>query len=556
MGIEFPLGIDSFEKLRSTGRYYVDKTEFIGRLLQNTYEVNLVTRPRRFGKTLAMSMLEDFFDISKDSSADFEGLKIRENQELCAKWMNQWPVLFLTLKSVEGNDFESAYGMLRVLISGVCKKYAFLENSDRADRDDIRCFRSLKAQESSPEILKDSLHTLMRMMNDHYGKPVILLIDEYDVPLAKASEAGYYSEMMDVIRAMLGKALKTNEFLKFAVITGCLKIAKESIFTGTNNFVSDTITGDRFDEYFGFTEADVHQILADANFADHAAEIKTWYDGYRFGSVEVYCPWDVLNHVAALQLNPRKKPQNYWGSTSHNGIIYRFISREDLEVNHKFEKLMAGEYLIESVTEDLTYDTLRSSEENLWSLLYLTGYLTRADLAEEDDISAEGQIALKIPNEEVRSIFKTAIVEWFNDSVKCTDRKELFEAMWSGDDQKASLAISDLLFSTISYHDYKESYYHAFLAGIFAGAGYIVESNYERGTGRPDVVVKDKKARKALIIEAKHADSEKNLESACRQAMDQIVDKRYTYGLERGYQSVISYGAAFFEKECLIKRVI
>lgn len=553
MAINFPLGVDSFRKLRQENCYYVDKTGSIRELVSQKFEVNLITRPRRFGKSLLMSMLEDFFDISRDSTADFEGLKVLSQPDLCAEWMNQWPVVSLTLKSVEGLDFDSAYGMLKVLIAGLFKKYAFLETSTHVDADDRTIFKELKAQKSNMENLKDSLHILTRMLNACYGKPVILLIDEYDVPLAKASEAGYYDRMLDMIRSMFNNALKSNEFLKFAVVTGCLKIAKESIFTGTNNFVSDTITGDRFDEYIGFTESDVDKILEDSGFMDHREEIRLWYDGYRFGDVNVYCPWDVLNHVAALQVNPSKQPQNYWGATSHNGIIYRFISREDLDVNNKLEVLVSGGVLKEKITEELTYDTLKSSETNLWSLLYLTGYLTQTQWPEDGSVPGPGEVALRIPNEEVKSIFKTAIVEWFNESVKTVDRSRLFSAIWAGDTKTASEQISDLLFTTISYHDYQENFYHAFVAGLFSGAGYIVDSNYERGTGRPDVIVLDKRTRRALVIEAKHAASEEKLSAQCDAAVRQIHQRKYIQGIDKGYRSVIGYGIAFFEKECMVK---
>ena len=554
MTIKFPLGIDSFEKLRKAGCYYVDKTDFISTLLRDEFEVNLVTRPRRFGKSLMMSMLEAFFDIARDSRDIFAGLKISEADRLCGEWMNQWPVIFLTLKSVEGRTFELAYERLEILISDLCLKYSFLRESTKVDSADIDMFNRLISKTASRAEVGNALYLLMRMMHAQYGKQVILLLDEYDVPLAKAGEADYYVEMMDVIRGMLGKALKTNEFIKFAVITGCLKIAKESIFTGTNNFVSDTISSDRFDEYFGFTEADVRKLLEDSGFCDHAEEVRVWYDGYRFGSTEVYCPWDVLNHVASLQINPNKKPQNYWGATSHNGVIYRFISREDLDVNAKFETLMAGGYLIERITENLTYDTIKSTEENLWSLLYLTGYLTQTDMPEDFTGDRNEYMALRIPNEEVKSIFKTAIVEWFQDAVKAADRKELFEALWNGDAERAEQLLSEILFETISYYDYQESYYHAFAAGVFSGAGYVVESNYERGNGRPDIVVKDKAKRRIMVIEVKHAKKEKDLEKERDKAVDQIFDRKYMQGLEKGYRSVIGYGAAFFEKECLMKR--
>ncbi len=556
MKINFPLGNDSFTEIRQNKNYYIDKTDFIKNLLSESFKVSLITRPRRFGKSLTMSMLEDFFDINRDSREDFEGLSIMKEPELCAEWMNKWPVIFITFKSVEGLSFESAYGMLKVLISDICIKHNYLMHSDDITLEDLEVFKKLKSRKADDEDIKASLYILSRMMNAHYGKPVILLIDEYDVPLAKAGEVGYYDEMMDVIRAMLGKAFKTNEYLKFAVLTGCLKIAKESIFTGTNNFVSDTITSDRFDEYIGFTQGDVDKILKDAGFEEHAEEIKYWYDGYRFGSVDVYCPWDVLNHAAALQVNPETKPKNYWGSTSHNGVIYKFIDRRDLDVNEKFEALLAGECLIEEITEDMTYDTLKSSEENLWSLLYLTGYLTQGCLPEsrEGREPEEDEVALRIPNEEVKRIFRKAIVDWFNDAVKTIDRSELFDAMWNGDEKRSSELITEILFDTISYHDYKESYYHAFIAGLFTGAGYAVGSNYERGNGRPDVVVKDRANKRAILIEAKHVDSKEKLSAGCAEAVAQINDKKYATGLHKAYRRVVCYGIAFCEKDCMVKR--
>lgn len=555
MGIRFPLGMDSFKKVREEKLYYIDKTAFIRELLSRQFEANLITRPRRFGKTLTMSMLDDFFDISRDSTARFENLEIYKDAELCKEWMNQWPVIFLTLKSVEGSDFNTAFRRLKVLIANLCKSYAFLEMSEAVDEDDRILFKELKGQRAGAENITDAILLLTRMMHAHYGKPVILLIDEYDVPLAKASEANYYTEMLDVIRALLGVALKTNPYLKFAVVTGCLRIAKESIFTGTNNFVTDTITGESFDEYFGFTQRDVMKLLEDLQLTDHSEEIRRWYDGYRFGKTEVYCPWDVLCHVNALQDNPHREPENYWGNTSHNGIIYRFISREDLNVNEKFEVLLSGGSILETILEDQTYDTLKSSEQNLWSLLYLTGYLTSADPDGLQEQTEKGKIALRIPNEEVKSIFKAAIVEWFRDSVLTVDRHKLFDAIWNGDTKQVQEQISDLLFSTISYHDYQESYYHAFLSGLFAGAGYIVESNYEHGKGRPDVVVKDKRSRRVLIIEVKHAGTEAALHKKCEEAIGQIRDRKYMQSLDKGFRTRLGYGIAFFEKECMVLKV-
>lgn len=553
--LNLPLGIDRFEKLRRENCYYIDKTNFIRELVRQPFEVSLITRPRRFGKTLTMSMLEDFFDIAKDSRADFQGLNIYHDKEVCTEWMNQWPVIFLTLKSVSGNHFESAYGMLKVLISGLCKKYSFLEKSSCVDKDDRKIFKQLKSQDSSLENIKDCLYTLTRMMYHHYGKPVILLIDEYDVPLAKASDFEYYHEMLDIIRALFDKALKSNEFLKFAVITGCLKIAKESIFTGTNNFVSDTISGGRFDEYIGFTEADTQKLLLDAGFADHKDEVKLWYDGYRFGSVNIYCPWDVLNHVAALARNPSKMPQSYWENTSHNQIIRKFIERKDLwkeeHINDALETLLAGGYITQKIAESLTYDMLHSSADNLWSLLYLTGYLTQAPEPANIDPKS-GLTALRIPNEEIRRLFQATIKEWFNDEIKAADRTELFRALWEMDEKACAEILSQMLFDTISYHDYREEYYHAFVTGVLSFAGYSVKSNAESGEGRPDITLKDERNQRAILIEIKRSKTFGEMDHGCANALEQIRNKQYGKELEEEYKEILCYGICFYKKRCRV----
>ena len=392
----------------------------------------------------------------------------------------------------------------------------------------------------------------MAMMQTHYGKRVILLVDEYDVPLAMASENGYYKQMLDVIRGILGQVLKGNSSLKFSVVTGCLRIAKESIFTGTNNFVSDTISGRRFERYFGFTEKEVRELLENTGFSEYKNEVKLWYDGYLFGREKIYCPWDVLNYINSLQDNPDAKPENYWKNTSHNGIIRSFIDRTDLAVNEKFEVLLAGGIIRERIEEDLTYDVLHSSEENLWSILYLTGYLTQEEASEEAvDVAL---VALKIPNREIRSIFTDTVARWFQDTVMGMDRRSLFVAFWNGDVEKITEQISDLLFQTISYHDYKESYYHAFLAGIFVGAGYGVESNYEHGAGRPDIAITDKKSRKAIVIEVKHSQRASGMLKDCSAALQQIRTRSYADDfLADGYRAVWCYGAAFYGKSCLIQ---
>lgn len=554
---KFPLGIDSFEKLRDEGSYYIDKTDFIVELLENTFEVNLITRPRRFGKTLMMSMLENFFEISRDSSLAFEGLKISEHKELCESWMNQWPVLFLTFKSVEGKHFEEAYAQLKALISDYCIMHEFLAESEKVNRFDRELFQRFMQKTASEEEIRNSLFTLTRMLTAHYGKQVILLIDEYDVPLAKASEAGYYEDMLDVMKLMLGKALKTNGFLKFAVMTGCLKVAKESIFTGTNNFISDTISGERFNEYFGFTEKDVQKILEDIEFTERREEMKSWYDGYQFGSVEVYCPWDVLNYAAALQRDANAVPESYWEHTSHNGIIRKFISRKDLwreeHINDDFETLMAGGYIIKNVSENLTYDTVHSSADNLWSLLYLTGYLTQIPPSEVKELEkGSKKAALRIPNEEIRGIFKSSIIEWFEESVKADDRQELFEALWGKNEKVCAELLSAKIFETISFYDYKEDFYHAFVAGILSYAGYKVISNREQGEGRSDILVCDEKRNRAIVIEVKTAKKLQDMEEKCREALEQIYDKRYAEALDEEYDEIICYGMSFFKKRCRV----
>lgn len=563
VSIKIPLGIEDFAELRNGNYYYIDKTAFIKELLSQQFKANLITRPRRFGKTLAISMLEDFFDISRDSKAHFDGLEISKETSLCEKWMNKWPVVFLSLKNVEGLNFDEAFGMLRVLIADLCKKYAFLGESNKVDLADKEIFNALRFQKADRENLKSSLSLLTRMMSAHYGSQTILLIDEYDVPLAKAHDNGYYREMLGVIRAMLGISLKTNPYLKFGVVTGCLKISKESVFTGINNLVANTITVERFDECIGFTEPEVMELLSVTGFTDHADEVRMWYDGYRFGSVDVYCPWDVLNHVMALIENHKSQPRLYWESTSGNDVIYKLFENKQFDVNSKFEKLLAGGFIRQAITEDLTYDSLEASEENLWSLLFMTGYLTQYreetitefsnKITDDGYQMKEKSVALCLPNEEVREIFRRLVVEWFKKSVQFIDRSEIFNTLWNSDVKVAEKGISDLLFTAISYNDYKESFYHAFVAGLFAGAGYIVESNREYGDGRPDVVIKEKCKRRVMLFEVKHADVGETLDHACKEAVKQIKEKRYSEPfIMEGYRTIISYGIAFKGKDCKI----
>ena len=553
--IYLPVGIASFAKIRENNYYYIDKTGLIRKLLRsNPDEVTLITRPRRFGKTLNMNMLAEFFDIRKDSAALFAGLEVAKDKMLCDTWMNQYPIVYFTFKNVEGLDFASARGMLMEAVVRLYKEHYYLLDSEKVnDLDKEKFIRAAKGEISDTE-LKNSLLALMFMLREYYGKPVILLIDEYDVPLAKASERQYYEQMLDMIRGFLGQALKDNPALRFAVVTGCLRIAKESIFTGTNNFVSDTISDHRFAEYFGFTEEEVEKLLADTGLSGGLRQMRRWYDGYRFGNVEIYCPWDVLNYVSKLSEDKKAKPESFWENTSDNSIIRSFMERTDLGVQDKFEKLLAGDCVKTELVENLTYDTLHSSEENLWSLLYLTGYLTTA--YPEAEQGGDERTALRIPNEEIMLIFRRMALEWFQEQSLRNDRKELFDAAWNGEAGVLTEMLSDILFDTISYHDYQESFYHAFLAGLFSGAGYIVESNYEHGLGRSDVVIKDRKHRRAILFEAKHAADEAMLEKDCDSALAQIKKKQYDKGLEReGYRSVLCYGIAFYKKECLVKKI-
>ena len=552
--LSIPVGISNFAEIRRNGYYYIDKSGLTEELLKTTgTQVTLITRPRRFGKTLAMSMLESFFDIRKDSKALFEGLAIAKRQDLCDEWMNQWPTVFVSFRQVDGLNFASAYDMLTMVLADLYNQHLYLLDDSSATAFQKETFTHIAHGRGTEKEVKSSLVLLTAMMCQHYGKPVILLIDEYDVPVAKANSNGYYKEMLDVMKGLM-QALKDNQALRLAVITGCLKIAKESIFTGTNNFVSDTITDSRLNEYFGFVQSEVDQILKDADATDKADSIKQWYDGYHFGDFDVYCPWDVMNYLLELQHNPKAKPVSYWKNTSDNAIIRSFIDYAGSNITKKLETLMAGGTIVQRVDESLTYDYLHSSEDNLWSMLYLTGYLTKA---RETDYSGElpdGAVALMIPNAEIKEIFETTVIKWFDDSTKKWNRNALFDAVWNGDSESLTREMNMLLRRTISYHDYKEDFYHAFLAGIFTGAGYMVDSNKEHGEGRSDVVVYDTINGRVAIFEAKYTKSLDKLESECDTALQQIDDRMYAKEYEDDYDQILCYGIAFFKKRCMVKK--
>ncbi len=555
--LNIPVGVSDFREIRQNGYYYIDKSGLIRELLKNTAtKVTLITRPRRFGKTLSMSMLENFFDIRKDSRAWFEGLEIARDSELCQAWMNQWPTVFFSLKDIDGLNFESAYGQLKAQISELYKKYAHLLEYDAIDPDDKQNFLDLKAGRAGEVQVSRALSLLLRIMEAYYQKPVILLLDEYDVPVAKASSNGYYEQMLEVIKTMMSTALKDNSCLRFAVITGCLKIAKESIFTGTNNLVSDTIGTSGLNEYFGFTQKDVDRLLGDAGANSQAENIKAWYDGYRFGNFEVYCPWDVMNYLRDFQQNPEARPVSYWKNTSDNAIIRSFIDYAGGAITKKLETLLSGGYILQHIDENLTYDYLHSSEDNLWSVLYLTGYLTGLREEELPGAVPDGMTALRIPNEEIREIFETTIRKWFDDSAKTWNRKDLFASIWQGDSEAATEEINKLLRRTISYHDYREDFYHAFLAGIFTGAGYAVESNKEHGEGRSDIVVSDYMDGWVAIFEIKYSDSPEELETDCEKAIRQMDERMYAVEYEEQYpaERILCYGISFFKKRCLVKK--
>ena len=552
--LKIPVGVSDFAKLRQEGCYYVDKSGLIIDLLQkSTAEVTLITRPRRFGKTLGMSMLANFFDIRLQSRDLFAGLEVVQHKELCEHWLNNWPVVFLSFRGVEDRNFQGAYAMLASVLSDLYKQHLYLLESEKVNVFDKQAMQRILERCADAVDIKGSLLLLTRMLNAYYGKKVILLLDEYDVPVAKANSNGYYDEMLDVMKGLM-QALKDNSSLQFAVITGCLKIAKESIFTGTNNFVSDTILASRLNEYFGFTQKDVDKILRDADAEQYADSIKKWYDGYHFGDFDVYCPWDVMNYLRDLTYDAAAKPVSYWRNTSDNAIIRSFIDFAGSNITKKLETLLAGGYIVQRIDENLTYDYLHASEENLWSVLYLTGYLTQVREQDLEQPAPDNMTALMIPNAEIKEIFETTVAVWFMDNAKSWDRKKLFAAVWQGDSEVVTQELNKLLRKTISYHDYREDFYHAFLAGVFAGAGYTVESNKEHGEGRSDVVVYDVVHGRVAVFEAKYAKSLAQMENECDKDLQQIDEKMYTEEYQDDYDDILCYGIAFFKKRCLLKR--
>ena len=556
-----PLGISDFEKIRENAYYYVDKSLLIKDILNGgkPYEVNLITRPRRFGKTLAMNMLNCFFDIRKDNKKLFDGLKISKYKNICDEYMNKYPTIFITFKDIDGLNFDAAYGALTYNVTSLFNEFDFLLDLKDIKEDDRSNFLALKSGKFDKTILKNSLYLLIKVASIYYDKPVILLLDEYDVPLAKAGEYGYYSEMLDVLKGLLSGSFKDNKYLKMAVITGCMQISKESIFTGANNFVSNTISKGNLNEYFGFTDSEVEQLLKDVNFIKQLPIVKKWYNGYNFGGIDIYCPWDVLNYVEdCIHNSYNLRPISYWKNTSDNSIIRSFINYKINTIKDNLEVLMNDKYILCHIEENMTYDFENYNENHFWAILYLTGYLTkcRDEFVSKEDlrkIENDNLVALVIPNSEVKEIYKDTIITWFNDSVKSFNIDKLFKAIWKNDTHVATEELNRLLLKTISYHDYKEDFYHAFLAGIFAGGDYIVESNKEHGTGRSDIVVVDPENYHALIFEVKCAKKMDKLDQECDKALSQIVNKKYSLDFIEKYRKITRFGIAFYKKNCLVK---
>ena len=559
--LKLPVGIEDFAEIRQAGFYYVDKTKFIEQLLDGWGKVNLFTRPRRFGKTLNMSMLRYFFEIGADASL-FDGLQIAENKKLCEEFQGKYPVIFLSFKNVEGLTFADAQYRLTELIAGEAERFAFLAQSDKLTENEKSLYRGLTAVREgryalAGEVLASALQTLSKLLSKHYGQKTVMLLDEYDVPLDKAFQNGYYQEMVALIRGMLGQALKTNEFLQFAVLTGCLRVSKESIFTGLNNFKVLSITDNRFDEQFGFTDAEVKQLLAAYNLADHLEETKAWYDGYRFGAADVYCPWDVINHVDMLRSNPLARPQAYWINTSGNALVKRFIDMADKSTRNELERLVAGEAIEKHIRLELTYDEIDSSIDNLWSVLFTTGYLTQQGMTES------GAYKLVIPNQEIREVYKLQIQEWFKKSIfaNTAQLESFWQAFAEGDSEAVELFLNRTLSNSISVFDAKgrdaerESSYHMLLVGLLAGkADWLVRSNVEAGEGFADIIVETDDLDAGVIVELKYAPTMAAMEKSCEKALAQIHERRYAEFLRNnGREEILLYGMSFCKKRCKVK---
>lgn len=557
--LKLPVGIDNFEKIRKEEFYYIDKTKLIEQLLTNWGEVNLFTRPRRYGKTLNMSMLKSFFDIGTDKSV-FEGLYISNNAKFCDEYMGKYPVIFVSFKDVNGMTYDDAYDALVQVLGEVANRFSFLQESDSLFENEKEQYRGMirvsdGKYHMDKGVVISSLKVMSQLLSKHYGRKVIIIIDEYDVPLDKAFAHGYYDEMVELIRGVMGKALKTNDFLQFAILSGCLRVSKESIFTGINNFKVLSILDSRFDEQFGFTDDEVKKLLLDYNLSSHYEDIKEWYDGYRFGKAEVYCPWDVVNYVDLLIADPTALPQDFWSNSSGNAIVRRFIDKADTDTKAEIEQLIAGECIEKDISQELTYNEIDKSIDNLWSVLFSTGYLTQNGRAQS------GKYMLKIPNREIGNLFVRQIREWFSDVAK-NDGKRL-EALCNAFESKEPEAIEkifgDYLWNTISIRDTavakekKENFYHGILLGLLGyKSTWRTMSNAESGIGYSDILVEIGDSRTGIAIELKYAD-DCDMDAACKRALQQIEEKDYIARLKQdGMRNFIKYGIACFKKTCKV----
>ena len=552
---KLPVGIDSFEKLRREDFYYVDKTRLIIDLLKNWGEVNLFTRPRRFGKTLNMSMLKSFFEIGTDKTL-FDGLAISEEKELCEAYMGKFPVVFVSLKDVDGLTFENAYGKLRDILRAEISRLSFLMQSEQIEEDDKYSFERFLREQDTPDDVQKSLKMLSGLLYQHYGQKVILLIDEYDVPLDKAFQHGYYKEMVALIRSLFSRALKTNDFLQFAVLTGCLRVSKESIFTGLNNFDVNSIIDVEHDEQFGFTEAEVQELLQYYDREAAAPVMKAWYDGYRFGNADVYCPWDVINYAKKLLANPQAEPQAFWINSSGNDLVKRFVDKADKTTQDEIERLIAGEAIEKAVRLELTYGEVDNSIDNLWSVLFTTGYLTQAGRVER------GVYKLIIPNREVREVFVFQIQEWFKNTVVRDEKpmQAFCQAFLDGNAEEIQRRLTIILGKMISIldtkakDDQKENFYHGLLLGLLRSEpNWLILSNVESGEGFSDILIEPEDPDAGMVIEVKYSPTLAGMESACQAAMAQIKEKHYDERLRNeGRENITAFGIAFWKKRCRV----
>ena len=551
--LKLPVGIDDFKKIREAGFYYVDKTKLIEQLLQSWGEVTLFTRPRRFGKTLNMSMLKSFFEIGAEKSL-FQGLYISEKEKLCAEYMGKYPVIFLSLKGVEGLHFADAQKMLMTIINNEVRRHYYLKTSDKLTVEDRKQFEKMLLNEDVN--LVDSLRLLSQLLYLHYDQKVVILIDEYDVPLDKAFKNGYYQEMVSLIRGLFGQALKTNEFLQFAVLTGCLRVSKESIFTGLNNFEINSIVDIEHEEGFGFTDAEVMQMLKYYHCTNRYSDIKEWYDGYHFGNADIYCPWDVINFVKKLLTDSNAKPSAFWINSSGNDLVKLFVDKADQSTKDEIERLVAGESVTKRIRLDLTYDEIENSIDNVWSVLFTTGYLTNIGNPES------GVYELVIPNREVHEVFVLQIQEWFQRSVAKEESmpefsKAILEADAEGLQKQLNVIMSRMIsvLDTKAREEQKENFYHGLLLGLLRGSNpdWLIKSNRESGVGYSDILIEPENPDAGIIIEVKHAASISGLDKACENAMAQIKNRRYDEALrENGRCEILAYGIAFHKKRCRV----